>query len=103
MALHRLRNLSNCYPEFGDGWSFACIPNTPPIDNLGAHGIAYIVGPETVSARPSPFRLSQASSVEFAFLHLHRLKDGFSISEGALSSDGWQCIFEHSIAQSLSQ
>ncbi|CAE7236264.1 SLC8A2 [Symbiodinium pilosum] len=71
MEVHRLQNTSDCYTEFGPGWSFVCIPSEAG-DSFGA---AYEIG-ESLMLWPSPPHLL-GDRVEFAALHLHRSKQGF--------------------------
>ena len=71
MEVHRLQNTSDCYTEFGPGWSFVCIPS----EAGDSFGVAYEIG-ESLMLWPSPPHLL-GDRVEFAALHLHRSKQGF--------------------------
>ena len=73
MEVHELKNSSDCYTEFGHGWSFACVPS----EGGDAFGVAYeIDAGRRLLLWPSPPHLVDGG-VEFAALHLHRSKEGF--------------------------
>ena len=73
MEVHELQNRSDCYTEFGLGWSFVCVPS----EGGDAFGVAYEVDTDRgLFLWPSPPH-SVDGGVEFAALHLHRSKQGF--------------------------
>eukprot|EP00929_Paragymnodinium_shiwhaense_P033673 TRINITY_DN18450_c0_g1_i12.p1 TRINITY_DN18450_c0_g1~~TRINITY_DN18450_c0_g1_i12.p1 ORF type:complete len:717 (+),score=153.94 TRINITY_DN18450_c0_g1_i12:175-2325(+) len=89
MGLHKLREVSNCYSEFGN-WSFACLPYTSPGDS-SVQGVAYEVTASGIRPVASPLRASSTGALEFGFLHLHTSKEECAVERAALESGRWDC------------
>ena len=76
MEVHLLQNNSNCFSEFGEGWSFVCIP----FDVVGtdAFGVSYEIRQNRLFLWPAPLYPIKNGS-EFAAFHLHRSKHAFQV------------------------
>ncbi|CAJ1389791.1 unnamed protein product [Effrenium voratum] len=81
MEVHLLENSSDCYTEFGEGWSYVCIPS----EANDALGVAYEIN-GSLFLWPSPLHAVEGG-VEFAAMHLHRSKAKFSMEDCRDSED----------------
>ena len=81
VQVHLLENSSDCYTEFGEGWSYVCIPS----EANDALGVAYEIN-GSLFLWPSPLHAVEGG-VEFAAMHLHRSKAKFSMEDCRDSED----------------
>ena len=91
VEVHSLQNVSNCFSEFGKGWSYVCIPFDVHATN-DVFGASYEIK-DSLFIWPSPLHPVEHGS-EFAAMHLHRSKASFQMqwdtcAGGALKH--WQC------------
>ena len=77
MDVHLLQNNSNCFSEFGEGWSYVCIPYDV---NIGSDvfGASYEIFQNRLFLWPAPLHSVDDGS-EFAAFHLHRSKQAFQV------------------------
>eukprot|EP00438_Fugacium_kawagutii_P004744 Skav203081 [mRNA] locus=scaffold447:40303:42622:- [translate_table: standard] len=85
MEVHMLQNTSNCFSEFGEGWSYVCVPFDV---NAGsdAFGASYEVFQNRLYLWPAPLHSLNDGS-EFAAFHLHRTKQAFQARESFFCSN----------------
>ncbi|CAK9001841.1 unnamed protein product [Durusdinium trenchii] len=95
--VHLLQNVSNCFSEFGEGWSFVCIPFDTHAMN-DAFGASYEVNQKRLFLWPSPLRPVDRGS-EFAAFHLHRSKASFKMhwENCGPSENNWHCYKNNGI------
>lgn len=77
MEVHLLQNSSNCFSEFGEGWSYVCIPYDVNIRS-DVFGASYEIFQNRLFLWPAPLHSVDDGS-EFAAFHLHRSKQAFQV------------------------
>eukprot|EP00435_Cladocopium_sp_Y103_P037040 s1213_g9.t1 len=92
MEVHLLQNTSNCFSEFGEGWSYVCIPFDVGSDAFGA---SYEVFQNHLYLWPAPLHAVKSGS-QFAAFHLHKSKRAFQDVLDCGATGSWLCYKEAS-------